>query len=230
MTTKLELETFTGKSFQAWKDQAAKAGLVLRAPNGVDSGDYPSKIWSSLRHFRRNIAIARDHKKIITTMSRALVTDKDPNGPIKREVLWYSGYYRGTTHKGEPFDANFEIGKFWRPRIVKNGQITYNQRTGDPIGPENALAGQDTIYTIDCPKGKADRKKLIDSILGDNHPDNVLWYVRHLDRNNYEQSRDESFSYDEYVGKTIEELIDTSQRGSGAKSSPYYTDVMGGYE
>ena len=54
MSTKLELETFAGKSFQAWKDQAAKAGLVLRAPDGLNSGDFPENIYSQLRHFSRN--------------------------------------------------------------------------------------------------------------------------------------------------------------------------------
>ena len=223
MSAKLELETFAGKSFQAWKDQATKAGLVLRAPNDSDPGDYPMNIYSQLRLFRRNVSITRDHKKIVNTISRTLVTQKDENGkPTKREVLWYTGYYSGITHKGEEYHADFEIGRYWKPRIVKNGNITYNQRTGDPIGTEKALAGKDTIYEIEVPKSKEARKKLIDSIIGDdNHPDNVLYYVRHLNQNNYEQSRDESFTYAEYVEKTIDELIDLSHKGAGGKSSPY---------
>ena len=32
MSTKLETETYAGKSIQAWRDQATKAGLVLREP------------------------------------------------------------------------------------------------------------------------------------------------------------------------------------------------------
>ena len=93
MSTKLETETFVGKTMQAWKDQATKAGLVLRAPLDLDSGDYPDRIYSSLRHFRRNLAITKDHKKIITTMSRQLVTTKDDKGrSIKKEFLVYQGY------------------------------------------------------------------------------------------------------------------------------------------
>jgi hypothetical protein len=89
MSTKLELETSAGKSFQAWKDQAAKAGLVLKAPVGLDSGDFPQGIYDSLRHFRRNVAITKDHKKIITNMSRQLVTVKDEKGrPSKKEYLY----------------------------------------------------------------------------------------------------------------------------------------------
>jgi hypothetical protein len=107
--SKLELETLAGKSFQAWKDQAAKAGLVLRAPNGLDSGDFPENIYSSLRLFRRNVAIIKDHRKIITTMSRQLVPTKDDKGrTIKKEFLTYSGYFSGITHRGEEYHANFE--------------------------------------------------------------------------------------------------------------------------
>ena len=193
MSAKLELETFAGKSMQAWKDQAAKAGLVLRAPNNSDSGDYPSQIYSSLRLFRRNISITKNHVKIVKTISRALVTVRDEkNKPVKKEYLWYTGYYSGITHKNEEYHANFEIGRYAKPRIVPNGRITYYQRTGDPIGPEKALAGSETVYEIEVPKSKEGRKKLIDSIIGDsNHPDNILYYVRHLNQNNYEQSRDE---------------------------------------
>ena len=53
MYTKLETETFAGKTIQAWRDQATKAGLVLREPSDkTDSGDYPDKIYSTLRRFR----------------------------------------------------------------------------------------------------------------------------------------------------------------------------------
>ena len=63
MSTKLEQDIFAGKSMQAWRDQATKAGLVLKAPLDLDSGDYPDRIYSSLRRFRRNLAITKDHKK-----------------------------------------------------------------------------------------------------------------------------------------------------------------------
>jgi hypothetical protein len=49
--SKLESETFAGKTLQAWKDQAAIAGLVLRAPLDLDSGDYPDNIYSFTKTF-----------------------------------------------------------------------------------------------------------------------------------------------------------------------------------
>ena len=230
MSTKLETETSAYKTIEAWKDQAKKAGVALRAPlDNTDSGDYPERIYSLLRRFRRNIAITKDHKKIVTTMSRALVTTKDEKGrPTKKEYVTYQGHYAGTTHKGEEYHANCEIGKYQRPKIVHNGNIRYDPKTGDPIGSENTLGGPETIYEIEVPKTKEARKKLIDSILGeDNFADNVLYYVRHLDQNNYEQSRDNSFGYQEFVNLDFEDLVDTSQKGAGSKSSPYYTDKEG---
>lgn len=231
MSTKLESETFAGKSMQAWRDQATKAGLVLKAGEGgdSDSGDFPEHIYSSLRLFRRNLAITKDHKKIVKTMSRQLVTTKDEKGrSTRKEYLTYQGYYSGVTHRGEQHQANFEIGKYQRPKIIPNSGIRYDPKTGDLIGNEKALGGPETIFEIETPKTKEARKKLIDSILGeDNYADNVLYYVRHLNESNYEQSRDASFSYEEFVNLSIEELVDTNQRGSGSKASPYYTDKDG---
>jgi hypothetical protein len=118
MSTKLELETFAGKSIQAWKDQAAAAGLVLRAPSDqTDSGDFPENLYSQLRRFRRNISITNQHKKIVTHMARQLISVKDDKGhSTKKEFLTYQGYYSGTTHKGEEYNADFEIGKYLKQR------------------------------------------------------------------------------------------------------------------
>ncbi len=228
MSTNLELETSASKTIQAFKDQAAKAGLVLFADQS-DSGDFPESSYASLRRFRRNIAITKDHKKIITTISRQLVTLKDDKGrPLKKEYLTYSGYYSGTTYKGEVYDAEFEIGKFKRPKIVLNSNITYDPKTGEPIGNEKILAGQETIYELELPKAKESRKKFIDSIIGeDTHPDNIQYYYKELEHNNSIQKRDATFSYDDFVNCSIEELRDMSAKGGGSKSPGYYRDPAG---
>jgi hypothetical protein len=184
LSTKLELETSAGKSIQAWKDQAAKAGLVLRAPqDNTDSGDFPDHIYSSLRRFRRNIAITKDHKKIVKNMSRQLVTQRDDKGkPTKKEYLTYSGYYSGITHKGAEYHANFEIGKYQRPKIVHNGNIRYDPKTGSPIGNEKILSGVEVVYDLEVPKSKTERKKLIDEIISDNLPEDILYYFNNEDQ------------------------------------------------
>jgi hypothetical protein len=173
MSTQLETETFAGRTIQAWKDQATKAGLVLRAPSDItDSGDLPDNVYNQVRRFRRNIAITKDHKRIVTHMTRQLVSERVQNGkPTKKEYLTYSGYYSGITHKGEEYHANFEIGKYQKPKIIPSSNLTYNSRTGEPIGNEKILSGVEVVYEIDVPKTKEARKTLIDSILGeDNHP------------------------------------------------------------
>jgi len=154
--TKLELETSCGKSFQAWKDAANKAGIVLRAPRKEDPGGYPPRIYGQLRRFRRNLAITKDHKKVVTHMHRRLVSTRDEktSKPTKKEYLTYTGHYSGTTHKGEECHANFEIGKYEKPKIIHNPNLRYDPRTGEPIGSEKILSGSETVYTIEVPKDK----------------------------------------------------------------------------
>ncbi|MGV8107650.1 MAG: hypothetical protein ACP5OH_07760 [Nitrososphaerota archaeon] len=109
---------------------SSKGRRSIKRPLDLDSGGYLDRIYSSLRRFRRNIAITKDHKKIVTTMSRQLVTTKDDKGkPTRKEFLTYQGYYAGITHEGEEYHANYEIGKYQRPKIVHNGNIKYDPKT-----------------------------------------------------------------------------------------------------
>ena len=160
MSSQLELETFAGATIQAYKDQAKKAGIVLAAANSDQhNGDFPPNPYFLLRRFKRNIAITKNHKKVVTHMIRQLVSTRDEFGkPVKREFLTYTGYWTGKTHRGQEYHANFEIGKYEKPRIVPNDNLTYNQRTGEPIGPEYILSGSDIIYTIEVPKSKAEER------------------------------------------------------------------------
>jgi len=226
--SKLETETSAAKTIQAYKDAATQIGLVLKPGNGLDSGDYPRDAYTNLRYIRRVNAIGKEYEKIIETISRALITQRDEKGkPTKKEVLWYTGSFKTTNHKGVGFSAGFEIGRHTKPRIVHNGNITYNPKTGKPIGNEKRLSGQQIIYEIEVPKGKQERKKLLDSIIGDNFVDNIRYYYREMNESNYQQYRDGSFTYSDFCNCSIEELKDMSNRGSGSKSSPYYTDKDG---
>jgi hypothetical protein len=227
MSTKLESETFAGKSIQAWKDQAAKAGLVLRAPqDNTDSGDFPDHIYGSLRRFRRNIAVTKDHKKIIRNMSRQLVTTKDEKGKnTRKEYLTYSGYYSGITHKGEEYHADFEIGKYHRPKIVHNSNIRYDPKTGDPISNEKILSGVEVVYDLEIPKSKTERKKLIDEIISDNLPENILYYFNNEDEPMGRS--DSTFSYDDFVNYSIDELRNLSFKGGGSLTPGIWRDADG---
>jgi hypothetical protein len=220
--SKLETETSAFKTIEA--------GLVLEPGNGSDSGDYPEHAYTNLRYIRRVNAVGKEPKKIIRNMSRQLVTTRDEKGRfVKREMLTNAGEFRATDHRGQEHGAEFEIGKYQKPRIVANSNQRYSPETGQPLHNEKILSGQETVFEIEIPKGKEARKKLIDSIISDNenHESAILYYYRELDQNNYEQYRDGSFNYSDFVNCNIEELKDISQRGSGSKSSPYYTDKEG---
>jgi hypothetical protein len=227
LSNKLELQTFAGKTIQAYKDQAAKAGIVLRAPSDVtESGDFPRRIYDSLRHFRRNIAITQNHRKVVTSIHRQLVSERDDKGrPTKKEYIFYKGYYSGTTHKGEEYHANYEIGKYEKPKIVPNSNIRYNPKTGEPIGNEKMLGGPETVYTIEVPKSKTERKKLIDEIIGDNFPEEIKYY---FDNEDEPLGRsDNTFTYSEFCDDTIEELRKKSFQGGGSLTPGIWRDNDG---
>ena len=216
MSTKLELETFAGATIQSWKDQATKAGLVLRAPSDItDSGDFPDNVYSQLRHFRRIISKSKgEPKKIITHMTRQLINTRNDKGRlVKKEYLTYQGYYEVKDHRGVPNHANLEVGKYEKPKIVANSSRKFNRDTGEPIGSEFIFSGQETIYTIEVPKSKTERKKLIDEIIGDNFPEEIKYYFKSHDEL---ARRHPTFSYDDFVNCSIREMRKLSHQGGGS--------------
>ena len=225
-TKKLELETFAGATIQAWKDQATKAGLVLRAPSDVtDSGDFPDSIYGQLRRFRRIISKSKgEPKKIITHMARQLISTRENGKPTKKEYLTYQGYYEVKDHRGVPDHANLEVGKYERPKIVANPSRKYNRDTGEPIGPEFIFSGREIVYTIEVPKSKTERKKLIDEIIGDNEPESIKYYFKSHDEL---ARRDSTFSYQNFVDCSIEELRKLSFQGGGDKTPGIWRDNDG---
>jgi hypothetical protein len=228
MSTELELETSCGLSFKAWKDQAAKAGLVLRASQDpTDSGDYPEHIYSSLRNFRRIISKAKgEPRKVVTHMHRQLVSTRDEKRKIvKKEYLTWTGYYEVFDHRGVPYRANLDVGRYEQPKIVANESRRFNPKTGEAIGPEKTFAGRETIYTIEVPKSKTDRKKLVDEIIGDNIPEDIQYYYDNEDEPLGRS--DSTFDYENFILCTIEELRDLSFKGGGNKTPGFYRDNEG---
>lgn len=227
--TKLELETFAGATIQAWKDTAREAGLVLRAPSdNIDSGDYPESVYNQLRRFRTIISKSKggaEPNKVVTHMARQLVSTRDDKGkPTKKEYLTYQGYYEIKDFRGVPYDADLEVGKYQKPKIVVNSGRRFNPETGEPIGPEFMFSGRETIYTIEVPKSKTERKKLIDEIIGDNEPESIKYYFKSFDELS---RRDPTFSYDDFVNCSIEELRKLSYQGGGSLTPGIWRDNDG---
>jgi len=227
--TKLELETYAAGTIQSWKDQAAKAGLVLKMPvDDGDSGDFPESVYSQLRRFRTIISKSKrgvEPNKVITHMARQLVSTRDDKGkPTKKEYLTYQGYYEVQDFRGVPYHADLEIGKYLKPKVVANPGRRFNPETGEPIGPEFIFSGQETVYTIEVPKSKTERKKLIDEIIGDNEPESIKYYFKSYDEL---ARRDSTFSYEDFVNFTIEEMRKLSFHGGGSLTPGIWRDNDG---
>jgi hypothetical protein len=87
MSTKLETETSAAKTIQAYKDTASQIGLVLEPGNGIDNGDFLRHAYTNLKYIRRVNAVGKEHRKIINTISRAIVTVRDEKGkPTKKHI------------------------------------------------------------------------------------------------------------------------------------------------
>ena len=223
----LELETFAGRTIQAYKDAATQAGLVLHSANeGKDNGNFPERPYFSLRRFRTVISKSKgEPKKIITHMTRQLVSTKDDKGkPTKKEYLTYQGYYEVKDHRGVPFNADLEVGKYERPKIVVNDNRKFNRDTGEPVGPEFIFSGSEIVYTIEVPKSKTERKALFDKIIGDNEPESIKYYFKSHDEL---ARRDPTYNYDEFCSCSIEELRKLSFQGGGSKSPGIWRDNDG---
>jgi hypothetical protein len=117
-----------------------------------------------------------------------------------------------------------DVGKYEKPKIVVNPNRRYDPNTGLPIGPEFIFSNSETFYTIEVPKSKTERKKLIDEIIGDNFPESIKYYFKSHDEL---ARRDPTFSYDEFVNCSIEELRKLSHEGGGAKTPGIWKDRDG---
>lgn len=81
------------------------------------------------------------------------------------------------------------------------------------------------IYDLEVPKGEKRRKFIIDIIENaDSHPQSIHYGYKELSEGNNQNKRDSTFSYEDFVNYTIEELRDISARSGGSKSLGYYRD------
>lgn len=85
------------------------------------------------------------------------------------------------------------------------------------------------MYYYEVPKTKAERVKFINNFI-DNSPgtfaDQILYYYGSTDGDPIARS-DPTFSHDEFVNLSIEELKDLSYKGGGAKTPGYYRSPDG---
>ena len=222
-----ELETWCGLSYKAIRDAASENGIKLNLPIEYESRDIPERIWSQLRNFRRVMARSKgEPKRLVLSMHRQLVSERDEKGKsVKKEYLTWNGYYEVFDYGGAPYHANLEVGKYQRPKVAANSSRKYDQDTGEPIGPAKIFNGSEDVYTITVPQSKTERKKLIDSIIGDNFAEDINYY---FDNESEPLGRsDSTFTYDEFVSDSIEDLRKKSFQGGGSLTPGIWRDKDG---
>jgi hypothetical protein len=130
-------------------------------------------------------------------------------------------------YRGVPYAAEFEIGKYHKPNVVTTIGQRYHQETGQPLLSEKILSGQKLIYDTETEITDKNRKKLIDSIIGDNHPESIRFYYQELGVGNLEQKSDETFSYEDFVNLSIQETRNLSAKSGGSRTPGYHRDKDG---
>jgi hypothetical protein len=216
------------KTIQAFKNKATEAGLVLEPDR------FPNDATGQLQRLRKIDEIANLKKgpveKVITSMFRQLVHSRDKdNRPTNSEYLVISGEIYVTDYRGLKHSCEWKDGIFQEPYNVPNSSLRYNPETGAPIGHENVLSEQKNIFFYELPKEKAARKKFIDNIIESTNSikANIQYYYQELGQHNFAVKSDATFSYEDFVNCSIEELQKLSARGGVSKSSGYYKDRDG---
>ena len=75
------------------------------------------------------------------------------------------------------------------------------------------------------PKSKTERKKLMDEIIGDNLPEDILYYFNNEDEPMGRS--DSTFSYEDFVNYSIDELRNLSFKGGGSLTPGIWRDADG---
>jgi hypothetical protein len=198
-------------------------------PDAPSNPGIPLNEYGELKFLRKLDSKVRKDKgpilKKITHMHRKVVNDFDEYGKrISKEYLTFGGEFRGTTWNDKPEARPFTEGYFRKPilrKIYKFGK-KFDPETGEDLG-EMKVTDSKLEYFYELPKSKTERKKYIDSFI-ENSPgtfaENILYY---FDNEGEQLGRsDPTFSYEEFVNLSIEELKDLSYRGGGNKTPGYY--------
>ena len=222
-------QSWAYKTIQAWKKKATEAGLVLEYPY-----DFPNDPVGQLDHLRRIDGMTDLEKglveKTVTKIFRQMVNSRDSNNkPVSKEYITYSGEFNIKDRRGAPYSHEFKEGVYQEPNVVINTTRKYDQNTGEPLGNDKILSGQRNVLWIELPKEKAARKKFIDNIIEstDSIKETIRYYYQDMGEHNFANKRDASFSYDEFVSLSIDELKDLSARGTASKAPGYWRDRDG---
>jgi hypothetical protein len=215
--------TWAAKTIQGWKDGATKAQMALYYPD-----DFPNDAAGQWDRLRKVSAMSGEQNIVVKSMFRQSMPTVDKKGkPTRKEFLTWSGELQVTNSYGIPYSMEFLIGKYNIPKVVKNNNQKWDPNTGQPLHPEYILSGVETVYDIELPQDVAKRKKMIDEIIGDNYPENIKFYYVQMQDKNTRHHRDNTFTYDDFVSKNIQDLDSKSAKGGGELSPGLWRDKDG---
>jgi hypothetical protein len=228
---------FTNTSVYRTVKAFQKEGITWvkgEAPPGMQGG-IPEKDFTLLKRLRKLDSIIKPDKgpitREITHMHRQIVRQEDPKQKgkfIPTEFLTITGYFKGYDFAGEQVGQQFTEGVSKKPVMGKiyRGSMRFNPETGEDLGKIDIQKIVDNYY-YELPKEQKQREKYIKSIIDNapgTYPENLHYYYIDTDRG----LRDSTFTYEEFISKSIEELRDLSAKGGGSKSPGRYRDPKDG--
>jgi hypothetical protein len=155
-------------------------------------------------------------------MARQIIKERDSKGRlVPKEYLTWTAEYKKENAKGIPYAIDCVVGNYNESLIVPNTNQRYDQRTGQALESEEIVSGSKPVYTIEI--NDKNKKQIIDKIIGDGFPENIQFYYKDSERGN----RDATFSYEDFVSKSIDELRTMSYKGGGSKSPGIWRDKDG---
>src|SRR4030095_16842928 len=188
---------------------------------------YPDRPNTQLRYLRE-VAALQQVKPVVKVITIQLATVLENGRRTKKQHLTYSGQLQGTTKNGIPYAREFTIGKHIEYNTLPNPNQKYDPNTGEAKLNERVMGHPKTVYEIEVTDKNI--KKIIDEILeeGNTFPENVRWYYVDLQDNDTYHHRDNTFTYEDFTTKTIEEIRNLSNRGGGSKTPGFYRDPKDG--
>jgi len=187
--------------------------------------------YGQLQRLRKIDSLLKQDKgiqRVITTLTRQIIRQQDKQGrTIPKEYLTIGGEFRGFTWTDEEYAVSWEEGWYKKPKIVKiyRGSKKFDPDTGEDLAIL-APNGHTIEYTIEVPVDATKRKKLIHQIIDNSqgYPEDIQYYFK----DNVSGSRDNTYSYEQFVGSDIEELRHLSKRSAGVKGPGYWRDPRDG--
>jgi hypothetical protein len=213
--------TWAAKTIKSRKDAGNKVG----DKHALEPDNFPNDAKGQLDHLRQIAALPGKEQITIRNMTRQVVRERDSKGRlVPHEYLTYRAEFRKENAKGVPYATDFEVGKYNESLTVPNPNQRYDSKTGQALESEEIVSGQKPVYFIELTD--KNRKQTIDKIIdidSSNYPENIQFYYKDTDRG----FRDPTFTYDDFVSKSIDELKDLSYKGGGSKTPGFWRDKDG---